>query len=1067
MSSLRVLSSTPRIVFPAALVLLSLSAGARANTLLLPGLANTAGQNGTRFSSSVFVVNPGARDAAVTFALIPAAGVAVPRPVVRTLRSGETLAFSNALAELFGLEGTFGTLAVTSDDPLALRGTTANVKDPAATYGVSLAAVDSGAALLPGETGHAIWLSNSPDLSRGYRTNVNVSLLAPDSEVVVTLWDDSGFVRGSARIASPAPVTWQASTADLAADPDLATGRVTFEVLRGRATGYTAVVDNVTGDGIAVLAERAPSGPGEFLLDGVARASGLNGTHWSTDFRLFNPGREPLSVTLEPDGLPAAATRTVTLGPRSLAEIADVLGAGGFALGDGVAGAIRLRASSPFLATGRTRNADPTLSRPGGFSAEIRAIPWTSGLTPAGREAILAGLTHSGSTPGFRTNVALLGGAAGASGRLVLRDAAGGEVAASAFTLGPSEWRQQSLPGWFGAPTAPPGSRVDVAVETGALDAYASVIDNVTGDAVVAPALPKPPPCVVPAIAVVSVSPGPPSAPGQAVTLFVSAVGATSIRVEPGGLVPGAAGTVTVSPSVTTTYRLFAENACGTATSAVTLEVAAAPAVVATASGALRGVISGGAAVYKGIPYAAPPLGPLRLRPPVAADSWSWIRDASGFGNICPQLDDSGRVVGSEDCLVLNVWSPAVPDPAPAPVLFWIHGGGNVEGAGSLAVYDGQAFVEQNGLVVVTLNYRLGALGFLAHPALDAESARGVSGNYGLLDQVAALGWVRRNIAAFGGDPARVLIAGESAGAVDVCSLLASPLARGLFARALMESGGCSQPPLSSAEAFGETIVEAAGCAGAPDVAACLRALSAEALTSAVPPQSNVSSSSGQLYGPNVDGFVLDASPAVALSSGAHHHVPFLIGANADETALDAPALPTEAAYQAAILAQFGGLLGPRILAQYPSTAFASPLKAWVAATTDARFVCPSRRIARAAARSQSEPVFRYFFTKSLDSTAAAALGAYHSLELPFVFGTLDKFPGFTPSPRELALSGAMNGYWARFASSGDPNGAGATPWPRYEPALDPYLDLDNSIFSGAGVRTARCDFWDQLVAPP
>ncbi len=1062
----RVSFSLPRVALAGALGLLCSTWSAHAATLFLPGVANTAGLNGTRFTSSVYVINLGARGTTATFALVPEAGVPAPAPTTRALRSGETLGFSNALAELFGLEGTFGTLAVSSDEPFGLRGTTANVRDPAATYGLGLSAVDSDATLLAGETGHAIWLSNSPDLSRGYRTNVNVSLLAPDSEVVVTLWDDAGFVRGSARVASAVPVTWQESAADLAGDPDLAAGRVTLEVTRGRAIGYTAVVDNVTGDGIAVLAERVPFEPGEILLDGAARASGLNGTHWSTDVRLFNPGLEPLAVTLEPVGLPAASSRTVALGPRALAEIADVLGSGGFALGDGVAGAIRLRARAPFLASGRTRNADPTLSRPGGFSAGLRAIPWTSGLTPAGREAILPGLSHSGSTPGFRANVALLGGPAGARGRLVLRGADGGEVAATTFALGPSEWRQQSLPGWFGTPDAPVGSRVDLAVEAGAADAYASVIDNVTGDAVVAPALPKPPPCALPAIAVLASSPAPPSPPGQAVTLSLSVGGATSVRVEPGGLVPGTGGTVTVSPSVTTTYRLFAENACGTAAAAVTLEVAAAPAVSATAGGALVGVISGGTAVYRGIPYAAPPLGRLRFRPPVAADSWSTVRDASGFGSVCPQLDNSGQVVGSEDCLVLNVWAPATPPPAKAPVLFWIHGGGNVQAAGSLAVYDGRAFVE-NGVVVVTLNYRLGALGFLALEALDRESARGVSGNYGLLDQVAALEWVRRNIAAFGGDPARVLVGGDSAGAVDVCSLLASPLAKGLFARALMESGGCSQPPLSAAEAFGETIVEAAGCAGAPDVAACLRALSAEALTSAVPPRSNVSSSAGQAYGPNVDGFALDASPESALSAGTHHHVPFLIGANSDETALVAPALPTDAAYQAAILAQFGGTLGPRVLAQYPASAFASPEKAWVAATTDARWVCPSRRIARAAAGSQSEPVFRYFFTKSLDSTFAAPLGAYHSLELPFAFGTLDKFPGFTPSVRELTLSSAMNAYWARFAANGDPNGAGAPLWPRYEPALDPYLDLDNTIFSGAGVRTARCDFWDTLSTPP
>jgi len=404
---------------------------------------------------------------------------------------------------------------------------------------------------------------------------------------------------------------------------------------------------------------------------------------------------------------------------------------------------------------------------------------------------------------------------------------------------------------------------------------------------------------------------------------------------------------------------------------------------------------------------------------------------------------------------------------APAPVLFWIHGGGNVQGSGSLASYDGQPFVERNGVVVVTLNYRLSALGFLALPSLDKESARGVSGNYGLMVQIAALHWVKRNIAAFGGDPSRVTIFGESAGAVDVCSLLASPLAKGLFSRALMESGGCGQETLGTVEAFGNTIVQAAGCSGAADTAACLRGLSAEALTSAVPGQANVIASSGQLYGPNVDGFVLRESPASALQNGTHNHVPFVIGSNADETARFAPALPTEASYRAAVIAQFGAFPGARILAQYPASAYASPKKAFIAVTTDSRFVCPARRTARSASGSQTESVFRYFFTKSLDSTAQAANGAYHGLEIPFVFRTLTNIPGFTPSARELALADGMNSYWARFGANGDPNGAGAAPWPRYDAGLDSYLGLDNTIAAGAGVRTSQCDFWDSLLGPP
>jgi para-nitrobenzyl esterase len=341
-----------------------------------------------------------------------------------------------------------------------------------------------------------------------------------------------------------------------------------------------------------------------------------------------------------------------------------------------------------------------------------------------------------------------------------------------------------------------------------------------------------------------------------------------------------------------------------------------------------------------------------------------------------------------------------------------------------------------------------------------------VSGNYGILDQIAALGWLRRNAAAFGADPARILIFGESAGAVDVCALVASPLAKGLFASALMQSGGCGQETLAKVEAFGNTIVQAAGCGGAADPGACLRGLPAPAIVSAVPGLANVVSSSGQLYGPNVDGWLLRDSPMTALTNGTHNHVPFVVGANADETSAYAPALASEAQYQAAIVAQFGALHGALVLNRYPASAYATPTKAYVAVTTDARFVCPARRIARAARASQAESVFRYFFTHALDSGAKRALGAYHGLELPFVFRTLTDVPGFVPSQLELGLADAMGGYWSRLAASGDPNGAGAVSWPSYEVASDPVIQLDGVVTPAFGVRTANCDFWDTFIAP-
>lgn len=500
-------------------------------------------------------------------------------------------------------------------------------------------------------------------------------------------------------------------------------------------------------------------------------------------------------------------------------------------------------------------------------------------------------------------------------------------------------------------------------------------------------------------------------------------------------------------------------------------DVQPAAGVVVTDRGAVKGEKAGTTWAYRGIPYAAPPVGALRFEPTEAHACWQGALDATAFGPKCLQLDENQQPTGSEDCLTLNVWAPAGASPdTPRPVLFFIHGGGNTAGStteqlpdGSYT-YDGRALAESRDAVVVTFEYRLQAAGFLSLPELDAESPRGASGNYAVLDQIFALGWVQRNIRAFGGDPARVLLFGESAGALDTCAVLSSPLAEGLFSAALMESGACTAMKKSDAQAFGATVVAGAKCDGAPDVVACLRALSPEALVTALPAGVDIAGKQSG-YQPSVDGWVLPEVPIDALAAGHHNHVPFVVGANHDETGKSVGPM-NETQYEAAVLALAGGAkaLADQILAEYPSSAYASPRAAYVALTSDLKFICAARKVARAAVKGQSEPVYRYFFTHVSDngSVATKAFGAFHGYELLFVFDHLTA-AGYTPSSGETALAAAIGGYWSRLAATGDPNGQGAVAWPVYDAAKDAFLQLDDTIVAGEGVRTAQCDFWDGL----
>ncbi|MBL8229241.1 MAG: carboxylesterase family protein [Bryobacterales bacterium] len=485
---------------------------------------------------------------------------------------------------------------------------------------------------------------------------------------------------------------------------------------------------------------------------------------------------------------------------------------------------------------------------------------------------------------------------------------------------------------------------------------------------------------------------------------------------------------------------------------AVPCLLAAQDVTVSVQQGVLRGQLQQGVRTFLGVPFATPPIGDLRFRAPEPSRPWTGVRTATALPPACPQRDDDGKFLGSEDCLYLNVWSRE--GAVNAPVMFFIHGGGNVQGFTANPLYDGSRIAREEDVVVVTVQYRLGALGYLVHPALDEPA-----GNYGLRDLVLALHWVRDNIGVFGGDARRVMVFGESAGGVNTCMLVASPAAAGLFSRALMQSGACRAEAKSGAMERGTNFASGLSCSSAE----CLRGLSAEAIVGAqggdpVDGNGTVTLS----FGPSVDGYVLPAAPLDLIQAGQHNRVPFAIGANADETAVFTLPL-TEAAYRATVVRALGPVIGALVLREYPVTAYDSPRQALIAVTTDSQFVCPSRAIARAVANAQEEPVYRYFFTHS--SPAQAVPAAFHGLELAYLFQRFSE--GAAGS--DLAVQRAIREYWTNFAATGDPNASGLVRWPEYVPAADSYLEISAPPQAGRGVRTEKCDFWERMrnVATP
>lgn len=448
--------------------------------------------------------------------------------------------------------------------------------------------------------------------------------------------------------------------------------------------------------------------------------------------------------------------------------------------------------------------------------------------------------------------------------------------------------------------------------------------------------------------------------------------------------------------------------------------------------GVVRGKVVGGVRQFLGIPYAAPPVGGLRWRPPQPAARWHGVRDATRFAPHCAQsASPFGVASTSEDCLYLNVFTPSPARPG-APVMVWIHGGGLVTGESE--DYDPAPLVAR-GVIVVTLNYRLGALGFLAHPALTAESAHDASGNFGLLDQQAALRWLQRNARSFGGNPRNVTIFGESAGGLSVHSQLASPLATGLFDRAIVESGAylLTPPALAAAEAAGSTFAGQAGCAD--QTAACLRSLPVQTILARQTANS-----------PTVDGYVLTRSLADAFASGAFNRVPVIQGSNHDEWRLfvaqaeAASGVPLSAAAYVPTVATTLGIsvaAATALTAAYPLTAYPSPSVALGAVGTDAIFACNARRAA--GLLSQYVPTYQYEFNdpgapQRFFPSLSFPTGAYHAAELQYLFTlTRGEQPVFTPE--QVRLSQTMTRYWTRFAWAGSPNSPRTPHWPRYDTA--------------------------------
>ncbi len=501
-------------------------------------------------------------------------------------------------------------------------------------------------------------------------------------------------------------------------------------------------------------------------------------------------------------------------------------------------------------------------------------------------------------------------------------------------------------------------------------------------------------------------------------------------------------------------------------------------AVVRVDGGQLQGIVDDGVASYKGIPFAAPPIGDLRWRPPQPVAPWAGVRQASEFGANCmqgrfgppPAAGANTAPPPSENCLFLNVWRPASAAPrAKLPVMVWIHGGGFVGGSGSSSNTSGVQFAKQ-GVVLVSINYRLGRFGFFAFPALSRERPDETKGNYAYMDQIAALQWIKRNIAAFGGDPDNVTIFGFSAGGVSVHSLMASPMARGLFHKAIAQSGGSRDSVLTarpmrgdgvdpnypvSAETIGIEFARSMGIEGTDQAAlAKLRSLSSEEVLRGAPAQPGTRGPSYETT-PVLDGKLITETAETAYKARHQPRIPLMVGSNSADTAGNRVRATTKEQF----FARFGQWSAQAKAAYDPDGT--TDLPTMVTRANDDFGQAEPARFAASAFAPNGSPVYRYRF--SYVPTAMREqmrMGTPHGGEIGFVFGTLAARPGSTVSPEDQAVSRMAQSYWVNFAKTGDPNGAGLPAWPRHDPGKDLIFDFHPDGTAGAipDVRKARLD---------
>jgi para-nitrobenzyl esterase len=482
-----------------------------------------------------------------------------------------------------------------------------------------------------------------------------------------------------------------------------------------------------------------------------------------------------------------------------------------------------------------------------------------------------------------------------------------------------------------------------------------------------------------------------------------------------------------------------------------TLPIRAANEQVKLASGILEGSVEAGVSSFKGIPYVAPPVGDLRWRPPQPVAPWTGVKHATAYGSDCAQLPFPADAAPlgtppAEDCLVLNVWRPADRPTGKLPVIVWIYGGGFVNGGSSPAVYDGSQFARR-GVVFVSFNYRLGRFGFFAHPALTKESPNGPLGNYGFMDQIAAMRWVQANIAAFGGDPGNVTVFGESAGGGSVLMLLTSPLAKGLFHKAIIESGGGRSGPFPtrflkaagpnghpSAESVGVEFAKANGITGDDAAAlAALRALPADKVIAGL----NLAAMTSPTYaGPMIDGTIVVEPAPISLEAGRFAKVPVIAGANSADIGFSFAKSIDE------VFAPFGeDAAKAREVYDPRETADVKAVGMLVA--MDSMMVEPARFIVRTVAAAD-QPAYHYRFSYVAESMRAKWPGAPHATEIPFVFDTVQARYGNDLAQADKAIAETVNAYWAAFAKTGDPNGQGRPVWPACKAACEVLLDFTN-----------------------